>query len=132
VRSTLFSAGFLLTNSVTALYKNDWIYMVLFALLFCTSVSFRLLESDTIMAIDKVFIYLIVLYGGSLFLIKRPTMSWLLQGLIIQTFLATIYLYTYGYYTGSYCYDSDEETSHLYHSLLHTLSSVGHHMIVLA
>jgi hypothetical protein len=132
VKSTLFSAVFLLTNSVTALYKDDWIYMVLFILLFCTSISVRLVESDAIVAIDNICIFLIILYGGWLFLIKRPYIAWLLQLLIVTTFLATIYLYIYGYYTSSYSYDSDEETSQLYHSLLHTISSVGHHIIVLS
>ncbi len=132
VKSTLFSAVFLLTNSVTALYKDDWIYMVLFVLLFCTSISVRLVESDAIVAIDNICIFLIILYGGWLFLIKQPAMSWVLQVLIMATFLATIYLYIYGYYTSSYSYDSDEETSQLYHSLLHTISSVGHHIIVLS
>jgi hypothetical protein len=132
VKSTLFSAVFLLTNSVTALYKDDWIYMLLFILLFGTSISVRLVESDAIVAIDNICIFLIILYGGWLFIIKQPAMSWVLQLLIMATFLATIYLYIYGYYTSSYSYDSDEETSQLYHSLLHAISSVGHHIIVLS
>jgi hypothetical protein len=49
----------------------------------------------------------------------------------VVTFIGTLFLFHYGYSTQSYCYDQDKEVGKLYHSLVHVLSSIGHHCIVL-
>jgi len=132
VDSTLFSSGFFLTNSLTALYMSDYMYCILFTCLFCTSIAFRTLESDTWYLLDQVCIYCVVLYGAYILYTKASTISLGFFLLIVSTFVATIVLFHYGKMVHKYCFSPDGETAHLYHSLLHTLSSVGHHCIILA
>ena len=52
--------------------------------------------------------------------------------LIIGSFLGTFFLFFWGRQTKSYCFDEDEKVSEVYHALLHLLSSVGHHLIIIA
>ena len=131
VDSTFFSSVAFLTNSVTALYKNEFIYSLLFVLLFISSIWFRLTDSIEIYIFDQICIYSVVLYGAYVYSIKQTQLHPLLHILICSTFVATILLFHYGFYTSSFCYDLDKETSHLYHSLLHIVSSIGHHLLIL-
>jgi hypothetical protein len=80
--------------------------------------------------IDKVFILAIVLHGFNRVSQRfKDTNKVLLYG-SIATFLSTILLFYAGYYFGIWCYDKDEQKRMFWHSFLHVLSSVGHHMIV--
>jgi len=78
--------------------------------------------------LDKVPIIGVVSYGA-----YRLSKKFHRTGstLIPVTFMAVIFLYCYGYITNSYCYDPDSEVSSLYRSLLHGISSLGHHLIML-
>lgn len=40
------------------------------------------------------------------------------------------FLYYFGYFINQFCFDTDENVGHMYHSLLHAVSSIGHHMIL--
>lgn len=46
-------------------------------------------------------------------------------------FGATIFLYLYGDITNSFCFDKNTEIGNKWHSVLHFISSIGHHAIVL-
>lgn len=50
---------------------------------------------------------------------------------IVSTFLFSIIGFHYGYICNKYCFDPDEETGNIYHAVLHIISSVGHHMIIM-
>ena len=64
----------------------------------------------------------IVIHG--LYLIQKPELP-----LIMATFIVVLILYGYGYWTKDLCFhpvDGDK-----YHALLHVVSSIGHHLVVL-
>ena len=81
--------------------------------------------------LDKLSIGGVVLYGGYLFLTKWDSISTKMALIIIVTFLSTIYLYYYGYTNQSYCFDKNQERGMLFHSGMHVISSIGHHLIAL-
>ena len=77
--------------------------------------------------IDKIAVYIVVLYGGYLFYDKINKSSLLsrmqifISVIIVLAFLSTIVLY---YYFINYC--EDPFTADCYHAFMHCLSSVGH------
>jgi membrane protein DedA with SNARE-associated domain len=75
-------------------------------------------------------VFSIVLYGGYLFYKKTIQVSdqpnLILSAIIVATFLATICLYY-----GGYCFHEDKNEADWYHSLMHILSSIGHHFIII-
>lgn len=82
--------------------------------------------------IDKIAILSIVLYGSYILYNKRLIVnrSKIRLFVIITTFLLTLFLYFYGYYNNCYCYNQDKCIGDKYHSLLHLISSIGHHFII--
>ena len=104
-------------------------------MLFSTSILVHSNNNIYTLLLDKVSILGIVCYGGYLFYnsltpITSNLNDKIMPVLIILTFLLTIYLYYYGYMYNKYCYDEDKDIANLYHSLLHIISSVGHHLIL--
>jgi hypothetical protein len=108
--------------------------------------------------IDKIILYLVVFSGFCLICKKMYTPSiydnnpntvsyptyfydidnltthfseWILLFFIITTFLSTIFLYFYGYIRGTFSFHPDHETSDKWHSMIHYISSFGHHCILL-
>ena len=49
--------------------------------------------------------------------------------IVVFTFLFVVYLYAYGYIITNYCFHPQIYTADKYHSLIHILSSFGHHLI---
>lgn len=86
---------------------------------------------------DKFSIMAVVIYGGYVFLQKcllnefTNLHQYILAILIVMSFLATIFLYVYGFYYNKYCFTDDKNLANMFHSLLHLISSFGHHMIVI-
>lgn len=128
---TLYTSIFFLTNSVTTFYFGYMTYSILFFLLFITSVLVRLYRSEATFLLDKTFVNLVTLYGGYILYTKLPLINPVVIFLIISTFLVTLFLFYYGYMTRSFCYDDDKIVANTYHSLLHTIASIGHHLIVM-
>lgn len=130
----IYSSGVFLINSVIALYYNYAIYSLLFAILWVTSVIHRLHRNIFTNIINKIAIFAVVVYGGNLFYEKleriNGTRDILISVLIINTFLATIFLFYAGYILKKYCYCDDPILREKYHALLHFISCVGHLLIV--
>jgi hypothetical protein len=131
-----YSSFIFLTNVVIAYWYGYYLYARLFFLLTITSILFHSTLSYYANINDKIAITLIVLYGGNLFFEKYrnqiPSVKyWILSFLIILTFLATVYLYIYGFITNQYCFYEDRHTANLYHSLLHIISSIGHILVMI-
>jgi hypothetical protein len=84
--------------------------------------------------IDKIPTVGIVVTGGYYALEKTQRLSVLnkvvYSSLIISSFISTVYLFYYGYYTNSFCYDEDINIAKNYHALLHLISCAGHHVII--
>ena len=127
--STCFYSSFVfLTNCVTAIWTQDLIYFRMFLTLFITSLIVHSNNNIWTNLLDKIPIIGIVSYGAYMYSKKLDRAG---SSFILLTFIAVIFLYCYGYITASYCYDPDSEVASLYHSLLHLISSVGHHLIML-
>jgi len=130
---TWYSSFLFLTNTMIALYVSEYSYSLLFFILFSTSIYYRL-NKEKIHAfyIDKLAVVLVTFYGGYAFYSKFNDMPLFISSCILLTFLLTNYLFYYGYCTESYCYDKDPELGYIYHSILHLVASIGHHMILLS
>jgi hypothetical protein len=127
-----YSSFIFLTNVIVFLFLGYTFYAFLFLCLWLTSLLYHSNPSTTNYILDKLSIGGVVLYGGYLFLTKWDSISTTIALIIILTFLATIYLYSYGYAKQIYCFDNNQERGILFHSGLHIISSIGHHLIALA
>ena len=130
MEESLVSSFVFLTNVVHFLTAGYFVYAFLFLVLFITSVMVRVTEENIFtLAADKIAILFVVLYGLVIFHNKSLVSdNYILISLILFTFLAVGYLYTYGWLTNSYCFSEEGE---LYRAGLHCISSLGHHLIVL-
>jgi hypothetical protein len=133
--SCFYSSIVFITNSLIALYYNYLVYSLLFFILVITSLIVHSNINIYALVIDKIAIFAIAFYGGYLFFEKckhiTSTSQIILAIITLYTFLATIYLYYYGYMNNTYCYHEDRCIGNLYHSLLHLIASVGHIIIVI-
>jgi len=130
---TWYSSFLFLTNTMIALYVSQYLYSFIFFILFCTSIYYRL-NKDKLHAfyMDKLAVLSVVFYGAFVFYSKFNKISPILSSIIVLLFLSTTYLFYYGYYTQSFCYDKDPDVAYIFHSILHVISSIGHHMILLS
>jgi hypothetical protein len=128
---TFYSCAVFITNAINALVMNNIVYSSLFTGLFITSVLMRMYSNIYTVILDKILIGLVVLYGGKLFLDKVNNngifKNLLLNGIIILTFLLTIFLYSYGYIIRGYCFGENGED---WHGFMYCISSIGHHLIL--
>jgi hypothetical protein len=121
------------TNMFAAFWRKYYLYSLFFA---CLTISSLVVHSHHTLAtnlIDKVCIAAIVLYGGYMFYIKLPKINlWnsLFYAMCVSTFLFTIWVYIYGYITKQYCFCGDSELGNIWHSMMHVVSSIGHHFII--
>ena len=129
---TFYTSFAFLTNALVNFTSGYPLYALLFATLFKTSILWRLYPSTATFILDKLAVNAVVAYGGYTLYQRLPDLSYAWIALIVSTFAATIYLFYYGYLTQTYCYDKRKTTQLNYHSLLHLISSLGHHLIVLA
>ncbi len=133
--SCFYSSIVFIINSILALYYNYLLYSFLFFILVVTSLLFHSNTNSYTIVIDKIAILSVVLYGGWLFLEKCKNLENIQQTILaiitVFTFLATIYIYYYGYLYNQYCYHEDKCIGNLYHSLLHFISCIGHSIIII-
>ena len=133
--SCFYSSIIFITNSFIALYYNYLVYSLLFFILVITSLIVHSNMNIYALVIDKIIIFAIAFYGAYVFFEKckhiTSTSQIILAIVTVYTFLATIYLYYYGYLNNIYCYHEDRCIGNLYHSLLHVISSIGHNIIVI-
>ena len=127
----VYSSFIFLTNVIVFFILGYTFYAFLFLCLLLTSILHHSNPSTTTYMLDKLSIGGVVLYGGYLFLTKWDSISTKMALIIIVTFLSTIYLYYYGYTNQSYCFDKNQERGMLFHSGMHVISSIGHHLIAL-
>lgn len=119
---------FFLTNAIVNYVKNYYIYSFLFLCLTITSVYYHSVNTEFSYIIDKIFVYLVVIYGGYIFLQNKKNIE--VEIAVILLFSLTVYLYYYGSLCNTYCFDPDINISRNYHSLIHLFSSIGHHIII--
>ena len=130
--SCVFSSFVFLTNSLVAYRAAYYTYSLLFFILFITSIIYHNTYNTYTFIIDKISVISIVFYGGFLFFRKcQNTCHQIYPTIVLFAFLYTVFLYYYGYMHDSYCFCKDKTTSDAYHSLMHIITSIGHHCIIL-
>lgn len=132
-----YSSFIFLTNFVVGCSKGYYYYAFLFFALFVTSVMVHnSVEDDdyySINVLDKVVIFLIFFQGLKHMLKKigtTTTKNTKQLVLIILTFFFCIFVYVYGYFNQSFCFDACAETAQLFHCMMHMIGSMGHHLIL--
>jgi hypothetical protein len=123
-----FSSLFFITNMITAYWFEYYLYSFLFCMLTITSVIYHTNKNIYTNIIDKIAILAIVLYGAYILYHKKVLLTKTQIGIVVLSFLLCIFMFFYGYCTNKYCYDPDKGDQ--YHSLLHLISSIGHHLII--
>ena len=119
-----------ITNIITAYYKQQYFYSSLFFLLTITSVFFHSKSNIYYNLIDKISIFSVFYYGSYQLSRKISYENTPVIILIVASFLATIYLYFYGFLVSEYCFHKDKQIGDRYHALLHLIGSIGHHLII--
>ena len=126
-----YSSFIFLTNSLFALLKQQYTYSLAFYTLTITSIVFHgIYYSFETMIIDKIAVLTIVILGSNYFFSNYNKLSIGYLLCIISTFVLVVFLYFYGYLTNQFCYDKNKIIGDLYHSMIHIISSLGHHMII--
>uniref|UniRef100_A0A6C0BJ16 Uncharacterized protein n=1 Tax=viral metagenome TaxID=1070528 RepID=A0A6C0BJ16_9ZZZZ len=127
INPCIYSSFFFLTNVCTTAYFGHFIYSLGFYILFLTSILFHSSYSALTRALDKIPITFVVLYGGYLFYTKlQDEQNSLVSCAIVLTFVATGYIFLY-----QIPVTENKPLQYKLHSLLHAISSMGHHLIVL-
>ena len=140
----VYSSLVFVTNVFSALYYNHYFYAFLFLCLTITSIAHHTYNTVYTGIIDKIPVYAVILYGGFVFYNKYikdliidsdlttdlNSITNIKAALIVSTFLSVVFLYTYGHLTDNYSFHPSHSVSQMYHSLLHIISSVGHHFII--
>jgi hypothetical protein len=140
----VYSSLIFLTNIFLALYYDHYFYAFLFLCLTVTSLVHHSYNTDYTSIIDKISVYAVIFYGGYIFYNKYlkdiintkdiiniiNTKDIIKPIIIVGTFLSVVFLYAYGYLTDNYSFHPSDSVSQMYHSLLHIISSIGHHFII--
>jgi len=127
-----------ITNALHAYVRHYYLYSALFCALTITSVIYhsRLWECNAVYIIDKIAVYCVVACGGYIFFntrmeSERSLCNACISCFIASTFGAVLYLYYYGFKNNDYCFHPHTNISSYYHSILHIISSIGHHFILM-
>ena len=123
-----WSSLILATNILTAFLTRQYLYSLLFGSLVICSLIVHTYNTLSINLLDKLIIFFIIIYGAWKLSQKwSSAKSWQLA-VCILTFLFCVWVYVYGFFTKSYCFDP--LYGKLYHALMHLVGSIGHHMII--
>ena len=114
---------FLLNTFLSYIYK-DYVYSILFLILWLTSYHYHTKYTPYTKQCDQLAIFAILTYGGYVLLNKCSMEKKLMTFLVLLTLFTSIYLYK------NQCQDPDEQKANKYHSLMHFISSLGHSLIV--
>jgi len=131
----VYSSLIFLTNIFLALYYDHYFYAFLFLCLTITSIVHHSYNTVYTGIIDKISVYAVIFYGGYIFYTKyikdtKDIINIVKPLMIVGTFLSVVFLYGYGYLTDNYSFHPNHSVSQMYHSLLHIISSIGHHFII--
>ena len=123
-----FSSLMFITNTITAYQKEYYFYSFLFGTLTTTSVIHHTNYTIYTSITDKLAVMSVVVYGAYMVYLKNIIYQKWRISIILSAFMGCIFLFGYGYFTNNYCFHPDK--GNMYHSLLHMISSVGHHCII--
>ena len=126
----ILSSLFFITNAISTLYKKYYVYSFLFVCLTLSSLMFHTNTTIYTNIIDKCCITAVVVYGGYMLYNKHTQITPFNMFLIVVTFLSCLFFFFYGYYVNDYCYHPDKYIGDMFHSMIHLISSFGHHLII--
>ena len=126
-----YSSFVFILNILVAYYNEYYTYATLFFILLVTSIVHQSHYNTTTCIVDKMAVYIVIIYGGYLFYDKcmngfSTTKEYILSCVIAFTFLLTGVLYYYGKMNKCFCFYQEESISARYHALMHIISSIGH------
>ena len=138
-----YSSLIFITNICTTFYKHYYLYSSLFFMLTISIVvygSFVLYNKNNIKYLDwrdpkpKATVVSdgnpkVVAEGFRFKSLVNSRRIHYYTYIVVFTFLFVVYLYAYGYIITNYCFHPQIYTADKYHSLIHILSSFGHHLI---
>lgn len=133
----IYTSFILLTNVFTAFYKTSYIYSFLFLFLTMTSILFHANKTNIEgFYLDQLAIYCVVIYGfyllySKMIKTKLNVVNCTIILFILITFLLAIYLFYYGMFTKSFCYDENKYIANVFHCLLHFVASLGNHLLII-
>lgn len=132
VKNILVSSSLIfITNIITAFIYNYYVYSCLLFFLTLTSVTYHTNTNKYTNILDKIGIFLVVSYGIYTFSTKFTINNFIVIALVVVLFVAAQFIYIFGYYTKQFCFHTELCIGNKYHSLLHCISSLAHHLIVL-
>jgi hypothetical protein len=126
----IFTSFIFLTNVLSAGICQHYLYSFLFALLTLTSVVYHWTRNIYTNILDKIGIFLVVFYGTYNLHKKTHAYKFVFVTLVVFLFLVTNMLYIYGYFTKQFCFHRKLCIGNKYHSLVHCISSLAHHLII--
>lgn len=134
-RLCFFSSFVFLTNVINNFFHCDYIYSGLFLTLFFTSILHHYYCETWTNYLDKMPIVAIISYGGMLYYKKlrenlNGSSNVSIAFVPVICFYLTVFLYLYGDITDQYCFHKDDKIANTYHALMHFVSSIGHHAIM--
>lgn len=62
---------------------------------------------------------------------KKKYITYFFSMLVVIAFITCLFLYYYGYISNKYCFTDDIDIACMFHSLMHLISSFGHHIIIM-
>ena len=102
----VYTSLIFITNILTALYKEYYLYAFLFFMLTITSVIVHTHDTIYTNALDKMSVMLVVIYGGNMLWNKYLLCGSLSVFVVCIAFIFCIYVYLYGYLRENYCFHS--------------------------
>ena len=127
----VLSSLIFITNIITSFIYKNYIYSCLFVFLTITSVIYHSNKNNYTNILDKIGIFLIVSYGTYTLHGKFDINNIIAASIIFILFLLTMFIYIYGYFTNQYCFHNKISIGNKYHSVLHCISSLAHHLIII-
>lgn len=132
-----YSSLLFIVNAGIMMFFGHYIYASLFILLSFSSTIVHLYNTynydSFAYTLDKILVSTIVLYGAFIFFTKcihlSSTMEFIIALIIVTTFLVSVFLYEYGYYTNQYCFC--KSNWQIYHFILHLTGGIGHLLIAI-
>jgi len=126
-----FTSFIFITNVISAVYKENHFYALLFGLLTISSLIVHTYDNKFTNIIDKFIIGSVVIYGGYVLWNKSDETNNMIITIIVVAFLFCVWVYVYGYKKKQFCFNSEKCIADKYHCLMHIIASIGHHLIII-
>lgn len=115
-------------NIIECLLLREYMYAVLFILLNMSSLLFHYSGCKLTMMIDKLVILSVTCYG--FYVMATTEKSFFSKITVMLSLQCMLSIYFLGYIFNQWCFSKCPITSSLFHSLIHFITSIGHHIFL--